>query len=162
MRARAARAGGWRRRCRASLPTRHACALPLLAAVCHGPCGLVTAKSPGGSDSILKGRQVAGFSNSEEQAVGKTNAVPFLLEDRLKELGGDYVRGPDWVPFAGKAHGAASAVRMSSLRGRVAVWARGGHGTWQWILLLPSAWLQSRLARSSPAKTRRAPSVWPR
>jgi putative intracellular protease/amidase len=26
--------------------------------------------------------------------------VPFLLEDRIKELGGEYVRGPDWTPFA--------------------------------------------------------------
>lgn len=46
--------------------------------------------------------QVAGFSNTEEVAVGKDKAVPFLLEDRMKELGGDYVRGPDWHPFAGE------------------------------------------------------------
>jgi hypothetical protein len=44
--------------------------------------------------------QVAGFSNSEEAAVGKTDKVPFLLEDKLKELGGLYEAGPDWVcPF---------------------------------------------------------------
>ncbi|EFN59244.1 hypothetical protein CHLNCDRAFT_138237 [Chlorella variabilis] len=46
------------------------------------------------------GKVVAGFSNTEEVAVGKDKAVPFLLEDRMKELGGDYVRGPDWHPFA--------------------------------------------------------------
>lgn len=40
------------------------------AAVCHGPCGLVTAQGPDGA-SILKGKQVAGFSNAEEAAVGK-------------------------------------------------------------------------------------------
>ena len=33
--------------------------------------------------------------------MGKEQAVPFLLEDRLKELGGQYMRGPDWHPFAG-------------------------------------------------------------
>lgn len=71
----------------------------VVSAVCHGPAGLVTAKAPSG-DSILKGKQVAGFSNTEEVAVGKEKAVPFLLEDRIKELGADYVRGPDWHPFA--------------------------------------------------------------
>jgi putative intracellular protease/amidase len=45
-------------------------------------------------------QKVTGFSNSEEEAVGKTKYVPFLLEDKLKELGGLYERGPDWQPFA--------------------------------------------------------------
>ena len=41
--------------------------------------------------------QVTGFSNTEEEAVGKTAAVPFLLEDKLKELGGEYSKGAeDW------------------------------------------------------------------
>lgn len=41
--------------------------------------------------------QVTGFSNSEEAAVGMTDEVPFLLEDALKEQGGIYSAGPDWV-----------------------------------------------------------------
>lgn len=45
--------------------------------------------------------QCTGFSNSEERAVGKDKAVPFLLEDRMKELGGAYTAGPDWQPHAG-------------------------------------------------------------
>jgi hypothetical protein len=40
---------------------------------------------------------VTGFSNSEEAAVGLTDDVPFLLEDALKEQGGIYSAGPDWV-----------------------------------------------------------------
>lgn len=40
---------------------------------------------------------MSGFSNSEEEAVGKTQVVPFLLEDKLKQLGGLYKSGPDWV-----------------------------------------------------------------
>jgi putative intracellular protease/amidase len=43
---------------------------------------------------------VAGFSNTEEVAVGKDKAVPFLLEDRIKELGADYKKDGDWTPFA--------------------------------------------------------------
>lgn len=69
-----------------------------VAAVCHGPAGLTTAQIDGGP--IVKGKKVAGFTNSEEEAVGLTKVVPFLLEDRLRELGGDYQKGPDFAPFA--------------------------------------------------------------
>lgn len=43
---------------------------------------------------------MTGFSNSEEAAVQLTNVVPFLVEDELKKHGGDYSKGPDWLPFA--------------------------------------------------------------
>lgn len=71
----------------------------VVSAVCHGPVGLVNIKDLSG-DYIVKGRKVTGFTNSEEEAVGKTAFVPFLLEDMLKERGGLFERGPDWVPFA--------------------------------------------------------------
>jgi len=67
-------------------------------AVCHGPAALVKAKGPDGR-SIVAGRQVTGFSNSEEAAAGLTEIVPFLIEDTLKNLGGSYVKGPDWGSF---------------------------------------------------------------
>lgn len=60
-----------------------------VAAVCHGPAGLVSAKYANG-DSVVKGKNVAAFSNAEEVAVGLTEVVPFLLEDKLKELGAKY------------------------------------------------------------------------
>eukprot|EP00250_Pteridium_aquilinum_P013582 c21436_g1_i1 orf=279-959(-) len=71
----------------------------VVAAVCHGPVGLVNIKAPDG-EYIVKGRKVTGFTNSEEEAVGKTAFVPFLLEDKLKERGGLFERGSDWVPYA--------------------------------------------------------------
>jgi putative intracellular protease/amidase len=43
---------------------------------------------------------VNGFTNSEEDGVGLSQTVPFLLEDRLKVLGGRFERGPDWQPYA--------------------------------------------------------------
>jgi len=70
-----------------------------VAAVCHGPAGLTAALDANG-DPIVKGRKVAGFTNSEERAVGLADTVPFLLEDKLRELGGDYHKGPDFAPFA--------------------------------------------------------------
>jgi putative intracellular protease/amidase len=70
-----------------------------VAAVCHGPAGLTQAKAADGR-SIVAGKKIAGFTNSEEEAVGLSKVVPFLLEDRLRELGGEYQKGPDFAPFA--------------------------------------------------------------
>lgn len=70
-----------------------------VAAVCHGPAGLVRAKRHDGRP-IVEGRRVSAFTNTEEEAVGLIKVVPFLLEDRLKELGGRFERGPDWQPYA--------------------------------------------------------------
>ena len=67
-------------------------------AVCHGPAVLAQAKAPSG-EPLVKEKKVAGFTNSEEAAVQLTNVVPFLLEDKLKELGGNYSKGADWAPY---------------------------------------------------------------
>ncbi len=90
-----------------------------VAAVCHGPAGLTMAQIDG--EPVVKGKKVAGFTNGEEEAVGLTNVVPFLLEDRLRELGGDYQKGPDFVPFAVRdgllitGQNPASAAKVASL-----------------------------------------------
>jgi putative intracellular protease/amidase len=70
-----------------------------VAAVCHGPAGLVDARRADGRP-IVEGRNVASFANSEEAAIGMTEVVPFLLEDRLKALGGRYSQGPTFTPYA--------------------------------------------------------------
>lgn len=66
-----------------------------VAAVCHAPAVLTEVRGPEG-EPLIKGRKVTGFTNAEEAAVELTEVVPFLLEDRLKERGGDYSKGPDW------------------------------------------------------------------
>lgn len=66
----------------------------IVCAVCHGPAGL--AKGMDGDKPLVSGKRVTGFSNSEERAVGKDKYVPFLLEDKLKELGGKYEATGDW------------------------------------------------------------------
>lgn len=68
----------------------------VVAAVCHGPAGLVHANNTE-RKPIVRARRVTGFSNSEEHEVGRDKAVPFLLEDRLKELGGLYEKGADFA-----------------------------------------------------------------
>lgn len=69
-----------------------------VAAVCHGPAVLIQAKTQNG-EPLVKGKKVAGFTNSEEEAVQLTNIVPFLVEDKLKELGGNYSKAADWQPY---------------------------------------------------------------
>ena len=68
-----------------------------VAAVCHGPAVLRHAKTPVGL-SVVKGKAVTGFSNTEERASGLSHVVPFLLEDMLQQHGGNYSRAPDWHP----------------------------------------------------------------
>lgn len=72
-----------------------------IALVCHAPAALVKVKDENG-DPLVKGKQVTGFSNSEEDAVQLTDVVPFLLEDELKRLGGVYSKGADWGPYVKK------------------------------------------------------------
>ena len=66
-----------------------------VAAVCHAPGVLKNVKAADGSP-LVKGKTVAGFTNSEEEAVGLTEIVPFLVEDMLKANGGIYSKGDDW------------------------------------------------------------------
>jgi putative intracellular protease/amidase len=63
--------------------------------VCHAPGVLRDVRSADGTP-LVNGKAVTGFSNSEEEAVGLTNVVPFLVEDMLKASGGHYSKGPDW------------------------------------------------------------------
>ena len=67
-------------------------------AVCHSPSALVNVRQTDG-EYLIKGKRVTGFANSEEDAVGLTEVVPFLLEERLRESGGLYSKGPDWAPY---------------------------------------------------------------
>nr|WP_113866032.1 type 1 glutamine amidotransferase domain-containing protein [Brenneria salicis]NMN90161.1 putative intracellular protease/amidase [Brenneria salicis ATCC 15712 = DSM 30166]RBP63218.1 putative intracellular protease/amidase [Brenneria salicis ATCC 15712 = DSM 30166]RLM30885.1 dimethylallyltransferase [Brenneria salicis ATCC 15712 = DSM 30166] len=66
--------------------------------VCHAPGVLRHVRGADG-DSLVKGRKVTGFSNTEEDAVQLTNIVPFLVEDELKQKGGLYEKGADWQPY---------------------------------------------------------------
>lgn len=69
-----------------------------VAAVCHAPGVLRHVKGTDG-EFLVKGKKVAGFTNGEEEAVGLTDVVPFLVEDMLKANGGLYQKGADFAPF---------------------------------------------------------------
>ncbi len=69
-----------------------------VSAVCHAPGVLRHVRSADGSP-LVKGKSVTGFSNSEENAVALTDVVPFLVEDELQKIGGNYYKGPDWQSY---------------------------------------------------------------
>ncbi|MEU0335635.1 type 1 glutamine amidotransferase domain-containing protein [Streptomyces sp. NPDC006193] len=69
-----------------------------LALVCHAPGVLRHAVDEDG-EPLVRGKRVTGFADSEEDAVALTDVVPFLVEDELKRLGGDYSKLADWAPY---------------------------------------------------------------
>lgn len=64
---------------------------------CHGPAVLRHVVD-GAGHPLVEGRNVTGFTNTEEEAVDRTDAVPFLVEDELKRLGGLYHKVGDFEP----------------------------------------------------------------
>lgn len=69
-----------------------------VAAVCHAPGVLRHVRAPDGAP-MVKGKRVTGFTNTEEEAVGLTKVVPFLVEDMLRSAGASYSKGADWQPY---------------------------------------------------------------
>jgi putative intracellular protease/amidase len=70
-----------------------------VAAVCHGPAAFRHTCGADGNP-LVKDKRVTGFTNTEEAAVGLIDVVPFLVEDMLRENGGRFTRGPNWLPHA--------------------------------------------------------------
>lgn len=69
-----------------------------VALVCHAPGVLRDVKAPNGRP-LVEGKQVTGFANTEEDGVGLTDIVPFLVEDMLIAKGGTYSKGADWGAY---------------------------------------------------------------
>lgn len=69
----------------------------LVAAICHGPAAFVGATRLDGS-TLIKGRSIACFTDSEEHSVHLDDKVPFLLETKLRGLGAQLNPGPDFAP----------------------------------------------------------------
>lgn len=68
-----------------------------VALVCHAPAVLKTVTAPDGSP-LVRGRRITGFTNEEEDKVGLTKVVPFLLEDELTRQGADFSKAAAFAP----------------------------------------------------------------
>jgi len=71
----------------------------VVAAVCHGPAGLVNTKLSNGK-YLVEGKKVAAFTNEEERAVGLTKEMPFLLESKLMNRGAKHISRPKFEKHA--------------------------------------------------------------
>lgn len=71
----------------------------VVAGVCHGPAGLVNLRLSDGR-YLVDGRSVSAFTDDEEEAVGLTEVVPFLLESRLTERGARFTKAENFAPHA--------------------------------------------------------------
>ena len=65
-----------------------------LALLCHAPAAVLAASDDPAS-SPLAGYRMTGFSNEEEEQVGLAEKAPWLLEDKLVELGAEYSAAPE-------------------------------------------------------------------
>jgi putative intracellular protease/amidase len=69
-----------------------------IALVCHAP-GVLRHTVNADGTPLVSGKQVTGFTNTEEAAVQLTEVVPFLVENELKSLGGVYSKAGDWESY---------------------------------------------------------------
>lgn len=69
-----------------------------IGAVCHAPAVLLNVRGKDGQ-YFVKGKRVTGFTNDEENAVGLTAVVPFLLENRLKLREAIFSKAAPWTPY---------------------------------------------------------------
>ena len=67
-----------------------------IALVCHAPGALRHVRTPDGKP-LAQGKEVTGFTNGEEEAVGLTKVVPFLVEDEMLELGAVFSKKSNWA-----------------------------------------------------------------
>jgi putative intracellular protease/amidase len=69
-----------------------------IAVVCHSTGALRHVRAPDGK-VLVEGKQVTGFTNGEEEAVGLTKVVPFLVEDEMLKLGAIFAKKRDWEAY---------------------------------------------------------------
>lgn len=67
----------------------------VVAAVCHGPSGLVNIRLSNGK-YLIDGKHINSFTNAEENIVGETDILPFMLETMLREHGAIYEQSDPW------------------------------------------------------------------
>src|SRR6476620_4050655 len=63
--------------------------------VCHSTGALRHVRAPDGK-LLVQGKEVTGFTNGEEEEVGLTKVVPFLVEDELMNRGAVFSKVKNW------------------------------------------------------------------
>lgn len=68
-----------------------------VALVCHAPAALANTRYL--NEPLVRGKDVTGFANTEEEAMGLTDVVPFLVEDKMNQMGANYSKGENWSSY---------------------------------------------------------------
>ncbi len=71
----------------------------IVAAVCHGPSVFVGVNDENGKP-VVNGKRISAFTNAEEDAVGLSDVMPFMLETKLEELGAIIIKTDNFKPIA--------------------------------------------------------------
>lgn len=78
---------------------------------------------------LVQGKAVTGFTNTEEEAAGLTEVVPFLVEDMLKEHGWRYEKTNNWESHVVADHmlitGQNPASSRPAAEALLKLWAKG-------------------------------------
>ena len=67
----------------------------VIAAVCHGPAGLVLATKTDGTP-LVAGKKMTGFTNEAEILAGMDSVVPLALETKLRAVGAAFESTSPW------------------------------------------------------------------
>lgn len=70
----------------------------VIGAVCHGPAALLSAIDSDGT-WLFAGREMAAFTDEEEQLFGTAEGAPWLLAGRLREMGAKHSAGPPYQQY---------------------------------------------------------------
>lgn len=68
-----------------------------VSSVCHGIAGFVGATDDQG-EPLVKGKKINCFTDAEEKEVELHDTVPFLLESKVRELGGNFQCSENFEP----------------------------------------------------------------
>src|SRR5258708_25819400 len=71
-----------------------------IAIVCHSTGALRHVKTPDGKP-LVQGKEVTGFTNGEEEEIGLTKVVPFLVEDEMLKLVATFSKNAKWGGHVG-------------------------------------------------------------
>ncbi|MCK5881922.1 MAG: type 1 glutamine amidotransferase domain-containing protein [Sinobacterium sp.] len=82
----------------AQLSAKHYEAGGVLAAVCHGPAGLLPITLSNG-EKLLAAKVVTAFTREEEIDFGTIDKVPYLLEESLTRVAAQYRKVQPWQEF---------------------------------------------------------------
>ena len=69
-----------------------------IAVVCHSTGALRHVETPDGKP-LVEGKTVTGFTNGEEEEMGLTTVVPFLVEDEMMRLGATFAKVKNWSVY---------------------------------------------------------------